>query len=125
MTVDSSSSESDSEESESKSESDSSDSSDSDVLESWMILGRGKQDGDHSISLNLEQGSDSNAGVSLLTCGLVYVYVLFLHWVCCALFKALCYVFVHLNVCVTRRIEAVSNFVWSSSFRTLSLPAAN
>ncbi|XP_040002905.1 zinc finger CCHC domain-containing protein 7 [Xiphias gladius] len=61
VTVDSSSSESDSEESESKSESDSSDSSDSDVLESWMILGRGKQDGDHSISLNLEQGSDSNA----------------------------------------------------------------
>uniref|UniRef100_A0A3Q1FHJ8 Zinc finger CCHC domain-containing protein 7 n=1 Tax=Acanthochromis polyacanthus TaxID=80966 RepID=A0A3Q1FHJ8_9TELE len=53
---------------ESKSESDSSsssDSSDSDALENWMILGRGKQDGDQSISLNLEGGSDSNKGVSL------------------------------------------------------------
>ncbi|XP_042340947.1 zinc finger CCHC domain-containing protein 7 [Plectropomus leopardus] len=58
VTVDSSSSESDSEES--KSESDSSDSSDSDGLENWMILGREKQDGDQSISLNLEGGSDSN-----------------------------------------------------------------
>ncbi|XP_029361141.1 zinc finger CCHC domain-containing protein 7 isoform X2 [Echeneis naucrates] len=64
VTVVSSSSESDSEESESTSESDSSDSSDSadsDCLENWMILGRGKQDGDQSISLNLEGGSDSNA----------------------------------------------------------------
>ncbi|XP_023124952.2 zinc finger CCHC domain-containing protein 7 [Amphiprion ocellaris] len=63
VTVDSSSSESDSEDVESKSESDSSsssDSSDSDALENWMILGRGKQDGDQSISLNLEGGSDSN-----------------------------------------------------------------
>ncbi|XP_031141665.1 zinc finger CCHC domain-containing protein 7 [Sander lucioperca] len=61
VTVNSSSSESDSEESESKSES--SDSSDSDGLENWMILGRGKQDGDQSISLNLEGGSDSNTDV--------------------------------------------------------------
>ncbi|XP_034543875.1 zinc finger CCHC domain-containing protein 7 [Notolabrus celidotus] len=61
----SSSSDSDSEESESESSntSDSSDSSDSDDLENWMILGPGKQDGDHSISLNLEGGSDSNADV--------------------------------------------------------------
>ncbi|KAM9856986.1 LOW QUALITY PROTEIN: zinc finger CCHC domain-containing protein 7, partial [Aulostomus maculatus] len=63
VTVDSSSSESDSDsELESKSESASSDSSDSDDLENWMILGRGKQDGDHSISLNVEGGSDSNTG---------------------------------------------------------------
>ncbi|XP_041641495.1 zinc finger CCHC domain-containing protein 7 [Cheilinus undulatus] len=63
VTVDISSSESDSEESESTSESDSSDasdSSDSDGLENWMILGRGKQDGDHSISLNLEGESNSS-----------------------------------------------------------------
>lgn len=72
VTVDSSSSETDSEESESKPESDSPDSSDSsdlsdsDGLENWMILGRGNQDGDQSISLNLEGGSDSNAGVSFL-----------------------------------------------------------
>lgn len=59
VTVASSSSESESEESES--ESDSSDSSDSDCLENWMILGREKQDGDQSISLNLEGGSDSSA----------------------------------------------------------------
>ncbi|XP_038569426.1 zinc finger CCHC domain-containing protein 7 [Micropterus salmoides] len=70
VTVDSSSSESDSEESESKSEiesasesSDSFDSSDSDGLENWMILGPGNQDGDQTISLNLEGGSDSNADV--------------------------------------------------------------
>ncbi|XP_054460368.1 zinc finger CCHC domain-containing protein 7 [Anoplopoma fimbria] len=56
VTVDSSSSGSGSEESESQS---SSDSSDSDDLENWMLLGRGNQDGDHSISLNLEGGSDS------------------------------------------------------------------
>lgn len=68
VTVDSSSSESDSEsESESKTKSDStdssdsSDSSDSDILENWMILGRGNQDGDQSISLNLEGGSNSVA----------------------------------------------------------------
>ncbi|XP_051240938.1 zinc finger CCHC domain-containing protein 7 isoform X2 [Dicentrarchus labrax] len=70
VTVDSSSSESDSEESESKSESsessgssESSDSSDSDGLENWMILGPGNQDGDQSISLNLEGRSDCNADV--------------------------------------------------------------
>ncbi|KAK9540156.1 hypothetical protein VZT92_002625 [Zoarces viviparus] len=56
VTVDSSTSASDSEESESES----SDSSDSDHLESWMILGRGKQDEDQSISLNLEGGADGN-----------------------------------------------------------------
>lgn len=73
VAVDSSSSESDSEESESKPETDSSDSSDSsessessessdsDGLENWMLLGRGNQDGDQTISLNLEGGSDSNA----------------------------------------------------------------
>ncbi|XP_071360787.1 zinc finger CCHC domain-containing protein 7 [Trachinotus anak] len=62
VTLDSSSSESDSEESESESDaSDSSDSPDSDGLENWMILGRGNQEGDQSISLNLEGGSDSNA----------------------------------------------------------------
>ncbi|XP_035515895.1 zinc finger CCHC domain-containing protein 7 [Morone saxatilis] len=73
VTVDSSSSESDSEESDSKSESSessessgssgSSDSSDSDGLENWMILGPGNQDGDQSISLNLEGRSDCNADV--------------------------------------------------------------
>ncbi|CAF92413.1 unnamed protein product, partial [Tetraodon nigroviridis] len=63
LSVDSSSSESDSEESESKLCSpDSSDSSDSDDLENWMILGRGNQDGDQSISLNLEGKLHSNAG---------------------------------------------------------------
>lgn len=63
VTLDSSSSESESksEESESKSESDSYDSSDSDGLESWMILGPAKQDGDQCISLNLEVGPDSIA----------------------------------------------------------------
>uniref|UniRef100_A0A3Q3KTM9 Zinc finger CCHC domain-containing protein 7 n=1 Tax=Mastacembelus armatus TaxID=205130 RepID=A0A3Q3KTM9_9TELE len=59
--VDTSSSESDSKKSKSKSESDCSDSSDSDGLENWMILGRGKQDGDQCISLNLEAHSDSSA----------------------------------------------------------------
>lgn len=63
VSVDSSSSESDSEESESRLWSpDSSDSSDSDDLENWMILGRGNQDGDQSISLNLEGKLHSNAG---------------------------------------------------------------
>lgn len=42
--------------------SDLSDSDDSDDLENWMILGRGNQDGDQSISLNLEGKLDSNAG---------------------------------------------------------------
>lgn len=42
--------------------SDLSDSDDSDDLENWMILGRGNQDGDQSISLNLEGKFDSNAG---------------------------------------------------------------
>lgn len=80
VTVDSSSSESDSEasvKSESKSESDSSESSDWDGLQNWMILGRGKQDGDQFISVNLEEVSDSNAGVSLSMCGLIYVCALF------------------------------------------------
>lgn len=56
VTVVSSNSESDSSESESNSESES-----SDDLENWMILGPGNQDGDQSISLNLEGGSDSSA----------------------------------------------------------------
>ncbi|XP_013868716.1 zinc finger CCHC domain-containing protein 7 [Austrofundulus limnaeus] len=38
-----------------------SDSSDSDGLENWMLLGQGMQDGDQSISLNLEGGSVSSA----------------------------------------------------------------
>lgn len=42
--------------------SDLSDSDDSDDLENWMILGRGNQDGDQSISLNLEGKLNSNAG---------------------------------------------------------------
>ncbi|KAM8880299.1 zinc finger CCHC domain-containing protein 7 isoform 1-T2 [Spinachia spinachia] len=57
VTVDSSTSASSSADS---SQSDSSDPSDSDDLENWMILGRGQQDGDQSISLNLEGGSDGN-----------------------------------------------------------------
>ncbi|XP_035001751.1 zinc finger CCHC domain-containing protein 7 isoform X1 [Hippoglossus stenolepis] len=65
VSVDSSSSESDSDSSESISESDSSESSDSECLENWMILGRGKQVEDRSISLNLEGESNSNTGVSL------------------------------------------------------------
>ncbi|XP_037327649.2 zinc finger CCHC domain-containing protein 7 [Pungitius pungitius] len=56
VTVDSSTSVSSSD----ASQSDSSDSSDSDDLENWMILGQGRQDGDQSISLNLEGGSDGN-----------------------------------------------------------------
>uniref|UniRef100_A0A674N271 Uncharacterized protein n=1 Tax=Takifugu rubripes TaxID=31033 RepID=A0A674N271_TAKRU len=32
------------------------------VISNWMILGRGNQDGDQSISLNLEGKLDSNAG---------------------------------------------------------------
>ncbi|XP_034389348.1 zinc finger CCHC domain-containing protein 7 [Cyclopterus lumpus] len=55
VTVDSSTSASDSDSSDSKSES-----SDSDVLENWMILGQGTQDGDQCILLNLDCGSDSN-----------------------------------------------------------------
>lgn len=69
MTVVSSSSDSDSEmsksESDSSESSESSDSSDSDGLENWMILGGGGQDGDQSISLNLEDGCHINAGVSI------------------------------------------------------------
>lgn len=42
--------------------SDLSDSSDSDDLENWMILGQGNEDGDQSISLNLEGKVDGNAG---------------------------------------------------------------
>lgn len=45
-----------------------SDSSDSDGLENWMLLGQGMQDGDQSISLNLEGGSVSSAGVYLFLC---------------------------------------------------------
>ncbi|TWW59371.1 hypothetical protein D4764_06G0009010 [Takifugu flavidus] len=45
--------------------SDLSDSDDSDDLENWMILGRGNQDGDQSISLNLEGKFDSNAGYEM------------------------------------------------------------
>ncbi|MEQ2286804.1 hypothetical protein AMECASPLE_006155, partial [Ameca splendens] len=41
--------------------SDSSNSSDLDDLENWMILGQGKQDGDQSISLNVEGGSYSHS----------------------------------------------------------------
>ncbi|XP_015231665.1 PREDICTED: zinc finger CCHC domain-containing protein 7 [Cyprinodon variegatus] len=48
------------ESSESQSDSDSSDSTDADDLENWMILGQGKQDGDRSISLNVEGGSYSS-----------------------------------------------------------------
>lgn len=36
--------------------------SDSDGLENWMILGRGRQDGDQSIQLNLVQSSFKNTG---------------------------------------------------------------
>ncbi|KAM9313930.1 zinc finger CCHC domain-containing protein 7 isoform 2-T4 [Pholidichthys leucotaenia] len=66
VTLSSSSSETESEsecesKSECESESDASDSSDSDCLESWMIIGQGGQDGDQSISLNLEGGYDDNA----------------------------------------------------------------
>ncbi|XP_061762960.1 zinc finger CCHC domain-containing protein 7 [Nerophis ophidion] len=57
--VDSSSSSSESE-SEWESESDS---SDSDSLENWMILGRGQQDGDNCITLNLEAGHDLHSDV--------------------------------------------------------------
>ncbi|KAF7666214.1 hypothetical protein LDENG_00114550 [Lucifuga dentata] len=61
LTVDSSSSDSD--ELETSKFKEESDSSDSDGLENWMILGRGKQYGDQSISLNLEGGSNSNSDV--------------------------------------------------------------
>ncbi|XP_043970947.1 zinc finger CCHC domain-containing protein 7 [Gambusia affinis] len=47
--------------SESESESESLDSSDVDNLENWMILGQGRQDGDQSISLNVEGGSYSSS----------------------------------------------------------------
>ena len=73
VSIDSSSSESDSDSSESISESDSSESSDSECLENWMILGRGEQVEDQSISLNLEGGSNSDTGVSLGTCVCVSV----------------------------------------------------
>ncbi|KAK5621563.1 hypothetical protein CRENBAI_001617 [Crenichthys baileyi] len=56
----SSSSESSEPQSDSES-SDSSNSSDLDDLENWMILGQGKQDGDQSISLNVEGGSCSHS----------------------------------------------------------------
>uniref|UniRef100_A0A3B5QM15 Zinc finger CCHC domain-containing protein 7 n=1 Tax=Xiphophorus maculatus TaxID=8083 RepID=A0A3B5QM15_XIPMA len=50
-----------SESSESESESEPLDSSDVDDLENWMILGQGRQDGDQSISLNVEGGSYSGS----------------------------------------------------------------
>lgn len=50
-----------SESSESESESEPLDSSDVDDLENWMILGQGRQDGDQSISLNVEGGSYSSS----------------------------------------------------------------
>lgn len=80
LTLTSSSSESDLEELQSKSDStslassDSSDSSESDDLENWMILGRGNQDGDQSISLNLEGGTDSNAG-GMFLCNMTFIFV--------------------------------------------------
>lgn len=100
MTVDLISSESDSEESESEPGSDSPDScesSDSEVVENWMILGHGKQAGDKSISLNLVGGSDSSSGLSFVSLWLLFVL------------GGLCILpsfmfFMHLNVCVTRRI---------------------
>lgn len=65
VTSDSSSSESELEDSESKSaSSEASDSSDSDGLENWMILGRENQDGDQSISLNLEGVCVSGSGTT-------------------------------------------------------------
>uniref|UniRef100_A0A3Q2P7J3 Zinc finger CCHC domain-containing protein 7 n=1 Tax=Fundulus heteroclitus TaxID=8078 RepID=A0A3Q2P7J3_FUNHE len=46
----------------------SSDSTDVDDLENWMILGQGRQDGDQSISLNVEGGSyDSGTGGPFLS----------------------------------------------------------
>uniref|UniRef100_A0A3B3UZD2 Zinc finger CCHC domain-containing protein 7 n=1 Tax=Poecilia latipinna TaxID=48699 RepID=A0A3B3UZD2_9TELE len=51
----------DSESSESASESEPLDSSDVDDLENWMILGQGRQDGDQSISLNVEGVSYSSS----------------------------------------------------------------
>lgn len=67
VTSDSSSSESESEDTESKStSSEASDSSDSDGLENWMILGRENQDGDQSISLNLEGVCVSGSGMTLI-----------------------------------------------------------
>uniref|UniRef100_A0A3P9NK14 Zinc finger CCHC domain-containing protein 7 n=1 Tax=Poecilia reticulata TaxID=8081 RepID=A0A3P9NK14_POERE len=50
-----------SESSESESESEPLDSSDVDDLENWMILGQARQDGDQSISLNVEGGSCSSS----------------------------------------------------------------
>lgn len=65
VTSDSSSSESESEQVESQSaSSEASDSSDSDGLENWMILGRENQDGDQSISLNLEGVRVSSSGAT-------------------------------------------------------------
>ncbi|XP_028974174.2 zinc finger CCHC domain-containing protein 7 isoform X1 [Esox lucius] len=47
------------------SDSESESESDSDGLESWMILGTGKQDGDQSISLNLEGSGEMQDGDSV------------------------------------------------------------
>lgn len=58
-----SSSDSKESESESQSVSDSCSSSDSDDLENWMILGPGQEEGDQSISLNLDGVAESSADV--------------------------------------------------------------
>ncbi|XP_053713817.1 zinc finger CCHC domain-containing protein 7-like isoform X2 [Synchiropus splendidus] len=57
----SSNSDSDSSDSDSDSSDSDTDSSDSDSLENWMILGRGKEDGDQSISLNLDNNRDATS----------------------------------------------------------------
>lgn len=75
VSVTSESSSSESEESETKSlSSESSDDSDadSDRLENWMILGRENQDGDQSISLNLEGVCVSGSGGSPLCLGSLF-----------------------------------------------------
>lgn len=82
VSVTSESSSSESEESETKSlSSESSDDSDSDSdrLENWMILGRENQDGDQSISLNLEGVCVSSSGGSPLCLGSLF----FLQWGIC------------------------------------------
>ena len=49
--------------------------SESDGLESWMILGGGRQEEDSSIQLNLEGGAHSNAGGCVCSCVPVITYV--------------------------------------------------
>lgn len=76
VTSDSSSSDSESEESTSKSaSSEASESSDSDGLENWMILGRENQDGDQSISLNLEGVCADGSGATPI-CSLPFLFPL-------------------------------------------------